>query len=317
MSTSAFTFRPCQPGDEQAITKLFELTFGKPMSLDFWRWRFTQHPSGGPLVMLGFAGDELVSHYAASQAPLSVAGEVIPAGLSMTTMTHPAYRGRGLFEKTAKALYEILPAKDIRAVYGFPNNNVHQLRISKLNWCDSYEVPTLALDMTALSQAPQADAVVHEAPTIDARFETFFNAIAPSLPLAGARSEAILSWRLDRNPENKYTRLVLDAGDAIAGYAITKTYGDDATDLVELRAADNAGARALVNTAIARAAAAGHKRLSTWCLPGEMHRAALEFAGFKAAAPVTYLGARAFGTLPADLSDGRLWRISMLDSDLY
>lgn len=312
-----FEFRPYRSGDEPAITALFEIVFGRPMSLEFWRWRFLDHPAGGPLVMLAFAEGTLVGHYAASRAPLSLHGEYHPAALSMTTMTHPEWRGRRLFEKTAEALYTALPEQGITAVYGFPNAAVHALRIMRAGWYDSYEVPTLTLDIASLRHPAQPDPAVQIAERIDARFGRFFAEVAVDLPVAPHRDSNILSWRIDRNPENTYTRFVLEEGDEIAGYALTKAYGADMLDLVEMRAASGAAARALINTVAAHAAASGRTRIATWCLPNDLHRLPLEMAGFKASAPVTYFGGRTFASLPADLTDGRLWRLSMLDSDLY
>lgn len=312
-----FEFRPYRSGDEPAITALFEIVFGRPMSLEFWRWRFLDHPAGGPLVMLAFAEGTLVGHYAASRAPLSLHGEYHPAALSMTTMTHPEWRGRRLFEKTAEALYATLPEQGITAVYGFPNAAVHALRIMRAGWYDSYEVPTLTLDIASLRHPAEADPAVRIAERIDARFGRFFAKVAGDLPIAPHRDSDILAWRIDRNPENTYTRFVLEEGDEIAGYALTKAYGADMLDLVELRAASGAAAGALINTVAAHAAASGRTRIATWCLPNDLHRLPLEMAGFKASAPVTYFGGRTFTPLPADLTDGRLWRLSMLDSDLY
>ncbi|MXN48866.1 GNAT family N-acetyltransferase [Shinella kummerowiae] len=312
-----FEFRPYRNGDEPEITALFETVFGQPMSLEFWRWRFLDHPAGGPLVMLAFAEDKLVGHYAASQAPLCIGGQYYPAALSMTTMTHPNWRGKRLFERTAEALYSTLPGHGILAVYGFPNAAVHALRIMRAGWHDSYEVPTLALDMASLRRPAQPDSAVKIADRIDGRFGHFFAKISKELPIAAHRDSHILSWRIDHNPHNSYRRLVLEEGNEIAGYAVTKSYGVDMLDLVELRCADGAAARALIGTVVAHAATEGCSRISTWCLPNDLHRMPLEMAGFKASAPVTYFGGRTFTAPPVDLTDGRLWRLSMLDSDLY
>jgi len=310
-------FRPYRPGDEVLITDLFSKVFGRPMSIDFWRWRFLDHPSGGPMIMLAFDGETLISNYAASQAPLNLNGEVHPACLSMTTMTHPEWRGKKLFELTAEALYETLPSNGKCAVYGFPNIVSHTLFRSKVGWDDYYDVPTLVLDLRHTPKVPAADPAVGIAAQIDARFGRFFSKIASDLPISPHRSSDILSWRVDRNPDNTYTRFVLEAGNEIAGYALTKTYGAEMLDLVELRAGDRAAARALISTVTAHAAASGRTRIATWCLPNDIHRLPLEMAGFQACAPVTYFGGRTFTRLPADLTDGRLWRLSMLDSDLY
>ncbi|WP_080578409.1 GNAT family N-acetyltransferase [Sinorhizobium fredii] len=310
-------YRMFEPGDEGAITNLFQTVFSRSMSSEAWRWRYLHHPAGSANVMLAFFSDKLVGHYAANAAPLSVDGSVISAALSMTTMTHPDFRGRGLFEKTANKLYGSLPDMGVAAVYGFPNAAVHALRQIKVGWRDIYEVPMLTLDLGSLSKLHNPDPTVVEIDYVDERFDAFFQAVGPKLPVSGARSAAILAWRLDQHPDNRYTRLVLCEGSEITGYAITKTYGVDSTDLVELRCSDNAAARALLSTVIARASAAGHARLSTWCLPQETHRLVLESVGFKAGGPVTYFGGRTFLPISRDMFDSRFWRLSMLDSDLY
>lgn len=310
-------FRLYRPGDEVLITELFSKVFGRTMSIDFWRWRFLDHPSGDPMIMLAFEGETLVSNYAASHAPLSLSGEIHPACLSMTTMTHPDWRGKKLFERTAEALYETLPAGGKCAIYGFPNTVSHTLFRSKVGWDDYYDLPTLVLDLGNAPKTPIADPAVRIIEQIDARFGRFFSKVASDLPIAPHRDSDILSWRIDRNPDNTYTRFVLEEGDEIAGYALTKAYGENMLDLVELRAASAAAARALISTVAAHAAAFGRTHIATWCLPNDLHRLPLEMSGFKASAPVTYFGGRTFIPLPADLTDGRLWRLSMLDSDLY
>ncbi|MDE3816058.1 GNAT family N-acetyltransferase [Sinorhizobium meliloti] len=312
-----FDYRFFRPGDESAITKLFHTVFDKPMSPAAWNWRYLHHPAGAAKVMLAFCGDKLVGHYAANSAPLSVGGSEISAALSMTTMTHPDFRGRGLFEKTANKLYECLPELGVAAVFGFPNAAVHALRQIKVGWRDIYEVPTLKLDLRTVSKLRKADPAVVQVDHIDDRFDAFFRVVGTKLPVCGVRNAAVLTWRLDQNPENLYTRLVLSEGNEISGYAITKNFGVDTTDLVELRCADNATARALLSTVIARASSAGHTQVSTWCLPQEAHRLVLESVGFKAEAPITYFGGRTFQPISSDLFDSRLWRLSMLDSDLY
>lgn len=310
-------FRPYKPGDEAAITTLFTQVFGRPLSLNFWRWRFLDHPSADPMIMLAFDEETLVGHYAASQAPLNIGGVLEPACLSVATMTHPDWRGQKLFERTAEALYETLPLRGRNAVYGFPNAAIHALRRNKVGWDDFCDVATLTLDVRSLQSVPETDPAVTTALQIDKRFGRFFTNIASNLPISGHRDANILSWRIDRNPENTYTRFVVVEGDEIAGYALTKPYGAEMLDLVELRCSGIASARALINTIIANAAALGRTKISTWCLPHDDHRVALEMAGFKASAPVTYFGGRTFAPMQADLTDARLWRLSMLDSDLY
>lgn len=313
----AIEIRAWQPGDEAAVLDLFEVSFGRSMSLDFWTWRYRDHPGGGPLVMLAWDGDRLVAHYGASHAPLRVDGAVVPAALSMTTMTHPDYRGRGLLERAGGALYETLVAAGHVAVWGFPNAMINAARQTKLAWVPIADVATLTLNLAGRAVAHSRSQEVVETEATDLRFAVLAERLAGPGTIRAARDGGILAWRVDRNPVNRYTRLVLPDGDAIMGYAICKPYGADALDLVELVADGPAAADALIAAAAERAAAEGRVRLNTWCLNRDPARLAFERSGFAATAPVTYLGGRALGPLGRDLTDPRLWRLAMLDSDVY
>lgn len=307
--------RPWQPGDERAILGLFQAAFQRQMSLDFWRWRFQGHPAGGPLVMLAWSGELLVGHYAASQAPLLIDGTVQKSALSMTTMTHPDFRGQGLLEATGNALYAALAAQGYVSVWGFPNTKINVTRQAKLAWQPIADVATLSLPLDANRADGLGDCQI--ALAIDARFDRLCARVATAGTLRAQRTAEILSWRIDQNPMNSYIRLVLPEGGDIAGYAILKRYGASAIDLVELCAQSPAAARALIHAAIAKSASLGCATLHTWSLPRDEHRLQLERAGFTAGAPVTYFGGRALLPTKFDQSDSRLWRLSMLDSDLY
>ena len=311
----ALDIRPWRPGDETEILKLFEASFGRPMSEAFWRWRYLDHPSGDPLIILAWDGDKLAAHYAASHAPLQIDGEILPAALSMTTMTDPDYRGQGLMEKTGSALYEVMATAGMSAVWGFPNIFSNVTFQKKLGWTSLCDIATLGLNIGDRHQADTADIV--ETPGIDSRFERLTARVAASAPVCGAHSEAIMRWRIDQNPVNRYTRLILPDAEEISGYAILKSYGEDAIDLVDFCAEDADAARLMLSAVAGHARAQKRTRVNAWCLNRDANRLVFERAGFTAGGPVTYFGLRAFGAPGRDLTDARLWRLSLLDSDLY
>lgn len=305
--------RSWQPGDETHILELFQTTFGVAMTMEFWKWRYLEHPAGGPQIVLAWDGDRLAAHYAACQAPLRVNGQARPAALSMTTMTHPDYRGQGLFERTASALYEQMANAGTCAVWGFPNRNSNVPFRRKLGWDAIADIPVLARDLpetevfaaNPLTEVAQIDASFDTVKALDAAF-------------TADRSHAYLAWRIDRNPQNRYIRLVLPGGDGLDGYAILKSYKDTEFDLVLLAASDAKAYPDLIAGCLAAVQARGGKRLNCWSLPQDEARVALERAGFQPVSPVTYFGGRALssdGTKGFD--DPRGWRVSMIDSDIY
>lgn len=304
--------RAWQPGDEAAILTLFKIVFGTSMSEDFWRWRYLDHPAGGPLIALAWDGDRLAAHYAACRAPLLVDGAPRSAALSMTTMTHPDYRGQGLFERTASLLYEQMAEEELYAVYGFPNRNSNVPFRRKLDWSAIADIPVLTRDIHPNETLAQG--ILIEAPRIDSRFDS----IRP--PDGGLQSDhraELLSWRIDRNPANSYLILTLPALEGLDGYVILKPYGKVEFDLVLMAANDERAYPDLIAGSLIAAQARGAQRINCWSLPQDPARIALERAGFQATAPVTYFGGRVLSGDRTDFDDPRRWRIAMIDSDVY
>ncbi|WP_107498414.1 GNAT family N-acetyltransferase [Thalassobius sp. I31.1] len=317
--TKGYDIRPWQPGDEHAILDLFHASFGRRLTPEFWRWRFSDHPAGGPLIMLAWKGDRLAAHYGASQAPLYYEEEVIPSAMSMTTMTHPDDRGLGLVETVGQALYDSLRGDGYAAVWGFPNAMINATRQRKLAWHPIDDIASLSMAVNT-TRIPKIDPAlkVETVDVIDARFWEAKKRGAQAGTVMGLRDAATLGWRVDRNPINTYTRYVIPAGAGqIAGYAITKSFGDAAVDIVDICGTEGGHVMALLAEIRQRAARDGIKQMNSWSQRMDPARLHLEHFGFAASAPVTYLGGRSFVNTINDFTDSRRWRIAMLDSDLY
>lgn len=314
----AIDIRPYRPGDERAICALFETVFGRPMSLDYWAWRYRDHPSGGPYAELCWDGERLAGHYAVCAADLAVRGERRRACLSMTTMVHPDYRGQGLFERSAEQLYARLDAEGFAMVMGFPNAQSNRGFIGKLGWGGIYELPTLAAGTEG--RRPRAPEAVAPLDVFDARFDAFWELERKAgRPLRVWRDAAQLVWRFARNPDHAYAGAVLaDRDGSLRGYAVGKAYASESFDLVELAALDPEARAGLLAWALEEAARRALPRVAAWVQPGDPARLGMESLGFRAVGPVTYFGARAFSAYDGpDPLDHRNWRLTMADSDVF
>jgi len=86
-------------------------------------------------------------------------------------------------------------------------------------------------------------------------------------------------------------------------------------DLVELAATpDTVGA--LIGSVAAIAQEDGATHLNTWLPVFDPMFSALESVGFEPRGPVTYMGARVFGS-GGDLVDSRQWSVRMVMSDVF
>ncbi|WP_214073079.1 GNAT family N-acetyltransferase [Mucilaginibacter sp. dw_454] len=73
-------------------------------------------------------------------------GKSLLAAQSADTMTHPGYRGLGLFVRLANHTYTLCKLEGVRLVFGFPNQNSLPGFLNKLNWhcteiMEHFEVP--------------------------------------------------------------------------------------------------------------------------------------------------------------------------------
>ena len=312
----AVQLRPYQPGDEVAILELFAASFERPMSRAYWSWRFRDNPLGGPWIELAWDGDRLAAHYAVSPAELVIGGARKKTALSMTTMTHPDYRGQDLFGRLADQLYGRLAAAGFAAVWGFPNRFSHRLFLRRLDWRDVGEVTTLVLDLAASrARAPEGYRLArsdHVPAGLD-RLGCHEGTDAIRL----SRREPLVAWRLFAAPAQSYRCYSLHRGGEDRGFLAVKPYGADALDIVDLLVEDAAALEAGLALLAAEAQQAGIRRLNCWMSLFHPWRGEMERFGFAPDAPVTMLAARWFEDCCSDPYDLRSWRLPMIASDVF
>lgn len=310
--------RAFEAGDEPAIYVLFEEVFGKPVSEEYWNWRYLDNPVDTPRIMLAWEGTSLAAHYAVSPMRLSTPDGPALAALSMTTMTGPDYQGLGLFPKLAEALYAELATAGYVGVFGFPNARSHVPFVDKLGWSDIVPQHTLTLDLTARRVVRIPDNVDL---TLSAGSPTPGDAALRARCLQGCVGvlwdEKMLAWRLDPRAGAEYCthRAVRGDGEVVA-LLTWKRYSKSAVDLVDVVAMDTVSLAWLVTRFGEEIEATGITKVNLWIpLRDKAHRV-FERYGALAGGPVTYFSGRTFAETPA-LLDGRAWQITMLTSDVY
>lgn len=309
--------RPYQFGDEHAICDLFEKSFGRSLPAAVWSWRYAANPAGGPWIELAWDGDELAAHYAMSPAILCIDGREVSAALSMTTMTHAGYRGRGLFPALAERLYRRFSDDRGALVYGFPNANSHRGFVRDLSWHDLYEIPTLRVLVAAARSIKEPPSAVKVVDALDHRADMLWSRLESRFPVWLRRDSRWLSWRFSANPVQKYKLVAWEDGDDIRGWAVSKRFGSACLDVVDLVAEDDAVTADLVSWTLAYAHQTQLAEVATWCPLRAPWRPALEACGFRIDAPVTYMGARALTSDGSRATVAQNWVYSMADSDVY
>ncbi len=116
------------------ILELFELSFGSTLDEDVWHWAYIDNIFGDPVVSLYYENSLLVGHYAVIPYFLKSKEKLCRSVLSMTTMVHPDFRGRGFFTSQAQEVYKVCKEKNFDLVFGFPNKNSTPGFEKKLDW---------------------------------------------------------------------------------------------------------------------------------------------------------------------------------------
>ncbi len=308
--------RPYVEGDEVKILELFQLAFGRPMSPEYWMWRFTQNPfTAEKKILLMWDQDVLAGHYAVSPMEIEIAGQRAPAVLSMTTMTHPAYGGRGVFTQLASALYDRLAEEGFGLVWGFPNNNSHYGLVNSLGWSDVATVPMLGLSASKFDPGSPETGEEAEGFT-DALARRFEHRWAEVRIAAG---KEFLDWRYLRNPVAKYRVLTVAGGEGAVIYKkIPSPEVREAfeIDLMEIAFQnDPALLRALLGAVLAREPSV--ERFNLWASIFSESYPAFERTGFTPGLPLTHFCVRPLADRSNRLSDYRLWRLNMGYSDVF
>jgi len=318
---SQFDYRPYILGDEHAILDLFRECFpGRIMTMDYWQCRFRDNPAGQFLIELAWDGEQLAGHYAVSPVWMNIQGKEVLGGLSVTTMTHPDYRGRGLFPVLAGRLYRRMSDLGYLMVWGFPNENSHEGFVNKLGWRDICQIPMLRLNLKDMNYTPEPTKGVAELPDFDGRFNRLWESVSPRHAIAVKRDREYLQWRFRTNPINRYHLLGYTDKGRLLGYSIWKLYQGKELEIVDLLAVDQESAgTALVAAAVETGVRLGAESIKTWLPRCSSLRASLEHMGFQEGPPLVYCGARPLKPLPAgaDWFTENAWFYSMSDSDVF
>ena len=105
------TSRKYQPGDEVSINKLYKLITNIDRSLPEYKWEWINTWDGQGSIWLMFdedrdENDQLVGQYSLIPTPFSIWGESYLAGKTENCMSHPDYRGAGIYFPHEKKYFQ-------------------------------------------------------------------------------------------------------------------------------------------------------------------------------------------------------------------
>ncbi|MEO6231579.1 MAG: GNAT family N-acetyltransferase [Ferruginibacter sp.] len=148
MSESAVSYELVQINPTDLELEKYRLCFeknGTDRSIENLKWLHQQNLANTNLIYYAVANEsgEIAGIYTALPNLLRLQNSVVPCLQSIDTLTDINHRGKGLFIKLAKQLYNKAIENKFELVYGFPNGNSAPGFFKKLNWTSFDQVPYL------------------------------------------------------------------------------------------------------------------------------------------------------------------------------
>lgn len=318
--------RDYQHGDEHEILTLYKQVNEREMTLAHWKWKFAKNPFGKSVIKLMFDDGMLIGHYAVMPMDVQIQSKLVKAVLSVNTMTHPDYRGHGIFPYLGEETYRDCEQKGFKFVYGFPNRNIYRSRVEKLEWKGFGKMAALQkeLGVQAAGEIGKRDSIC-PVEKFDERINSLWNRTKDSYHVTVARTEEFLNWRFAEHPTEKYAQFILqDDSKQILGYLVLKTYanGDEVkghiVDMLCINEKDIV--KDLIRYSQNYFVERGIKNLSCWASEESFYAQVLEREEFTRKEFNVYFGVRTFDKedeLLRNVEQLDNWHLTMCDLDVF
>jgi hypothetical protein len=226
------TVRTYQPGDEHEILETFNRVFARvdvtfrPRTLDFWRWRFLENPSGSRIVLALTPEGRVAGQLAVIVQRVRLAGRPSCFGQGVDQMSDPELK-QGLGKSLVGVLGNTVVL--LHAGSGPDQDSLGWGAPVPAAWRAGKSFARYEIIRTQLKLCGRPEELVHAAApgieVVEARdfpeevSELFERAAAPHGAIA-VRDKARLDWRWVRHPEKRCRIGLARRGRRLLGYAV-------------------------------------------------------------------------------------------------
>lgn len=288
----------------QQFCDLYHSCFNDRIDANIIEQRYLQNPVGDLCMFVALENDRIVANYSVSPSYLQYEDKKIKCALSLNTMTHPDFVGKGLFVQLAQKLYAELKQQGYRMVYGFPNYISNRTFCTKLGWKDIYEIPTLELIVE--KGIPYNPSNIMPCTNFDVP-QTNSNRLAVE------KTEAYLNWRYKNKPYTEYNLVKTTNG----SWMVYKRY-QNMINIVELHPNGDEDLTDMIGFVSSVVKELGLEKMTVWSDANSWEHLCLEKFGFRNRYPITYFGACDLNVpKELDIWDFRNWKIQMGDDNVY
>lgn len=331
LDSGQYGIRPYQRADKEAVIRLWETVFEKPLNRDYWDWKYFANPYGQRIMLATSEAGEPLVFYGGIPYRANLEGRTVEVIHLMDIMSHPAYRKTGLFVKTVEAFIDRFGADD-RAVlfYGFPGQYHFQIGNRYLKYRElSGGANFWTADPRTLSSHGDPPGEIFEIAGDAGAFDELWLKNAKYYPFSIIRDAKFINWRFKLKPEASYEiygyRVEPGQGRAqgmaqgMAGYAVFVRNADAVVMADMLMPPDKAIFQGFMTKVADRWVQKGIKRVETWLPANHFLNRLLSETGFsRLPEPLGFIPTgRSFASfLPLDWVVNHMY-YSMADADLF
>ena len=308
------------PKYKRQILNLFEKTFNKKMTKEFWEWRFEKNPYGNPLIKLAFVNQKLVANYLLHPIELRMGFKPIRGLFSMTTMTDPEFAGKGIMSNLAKEVYDLGKRKDYDIIFGFSNKNSRYMFTQKLGFKELETMNEICLGINNNTDFISNCKCI-EIENFDEDYSQFYSLEQKRMyKIIIPRTKEHLQWRYTNHPQNKYHCYKITKDNDLKGFFVLKNYEGIKSHIVDyFMINEDIYYEAMIATATSFCKKFKIPELTLWVnnsLP--MFKFLLKI-GFRKNPIMTFFIAKILNENKIDKTffDFNNWYVTMGDSDVY
>ncbi len=323
-SETAHRVSVCGPADRADQVALHERCFGKKDSAAVLGWRYDQGPHGTSISLLARAPDgTAISGYACSPRRVISRGDettLAAVGETGDVMTHPDWRGKGVFSGLDRAAMEETARAGWPVVFGLPNRRSERIFVEKLGWKEVGRMRpwtfVLALDEGARRERLRAGRLAAFAvpwtywrgtmargrlrnlafdrvntlaiPRFTGEVDALTRAVEERYDWMSRRDHVWLNWRFFAAPSGLFRAhgVYLPEG-RMVGYAVLQLprKGEATGYLIDLMGLDEIARAAAMDGALGHLRKAGASVARAWAIEGSAWESELARAGFRRGKP--------------------------------
>lgn len=321
-------FREYREDDFESVLKLFRNVFNKKITKEYWNWRYEVF--GKPIRFVATDKRKIVGFYIVHPIPIKINDIISKAIFSMTVMTDPRFRGKGIFPKLAELIYQHAINEGYKLAIGFPNINSSKIHFEKLGWQNFGKMEEFEKIITSrIFQSKYDEYQIEKLDEINEEIDKIWNENKNEFKFIIPRDTKYIKWRYVTHPLEKYQDypnfkyeiFIIKKNKQSIAYFILKKFGNEKIHLIDFFGKLNEEVfRIILNHAELFCKKNKISKLTFWCnfSINTKFKNILNKLDFVSKPSDVYFGVKILNfEFQSELLDKTNWFITMGDSDVF